>query len=221
MSDEEYADIARTLDQGFFDGQTGPIDAWYLSHPIFKSRDEMPQTAEEMFDMYLQRPEDAFDDEEMQEIILEAFPYSKHLVQLYLSQVFDPRKIALTINTMLIKTDRKRAEIKARRKGEVIFTHENSYNDIDEEIEYEGLGRVEKIDAGCGMSGGYDMDGESGGGGRLMENSVGRFGVSLAGEKKTLSCNCPFCNQRVEAMIEGGRITCPRPSCGKSATYNC
>ena len=46
-------------------------------------------------------------------------------------------------------------------------------------------------------------------------------GIGGSEWKKTLSCTCPFCNQKVEAVIEGGRIKCPKSTCGKSAPYNC
>jgi len=43
---------------------------------------------------------------------------------------------------------------------------------------------------------------------------------SHSGEgKKTLECTCPNCNQKVKAVIEGGKIHCP--ACGASAPYEC
>jgi hypothetical protein len=39
------------------------------------------------------------------------------------------------------------------------------------------------------------------------------------GETKTLECKCPFCDQRVKAVIAGGKIKCPE--CKKSVDYSC
>lgn len=43
--------------------------------------------------------------------------------------------------------------------------------------------------------------------------------VSTKTEKSVLPCTCPFCNKKVNAKIENGKITCPR--CNKSAPYQC
>ncbi len=37
----------------------------------------------------------------------------------------------------------------------------------------------------------------------------------------TLDCTCPYCKQKVKAVIANGTITCPRKECGKSAPYAC
>lgn len=40
-------------------------------------------------------------------------------------------------------------------------------------------------------------------------------------EKKLLECKCPKCEQKVVAVIENGKITCPRKECGNTAPYKC
>lgn len=40
-------------------------------------------------------------------------------------------------------------------------------------------------------------------------------------EKKLLECRCPKCEQKVVAVIENGKITCPRKECGNTAPYKC
>jgi hypothetical protein len=54
----------------------------------------------------------------------------------------------------------------------------------------------------------------------LGYNSIFSSVFSMDSEK-TLSCTCPFCNKKVDAIIKDGKITCPRGSCGKSASYTC
>lgn len=71
--------------------------------------------------------------------------------------------------------------------------------------------------AGCAGGGG----GSIGRGGRGIIDSAGiaRAIKFYEGDKKILCCTCPFCKTKVEAVIEGGRISCPNPECGKSAPY--
>ncbi len=40
-------------------------------------------------------------------------------------------------------------------------------------------------------------------------------------EKKLLECKCPKCEHKVVAVIENGKITCPRKECGNTAPYKC
>jgi len=62
----------------------------------------------------------------------------------------------------------------------------------------------------------------------LVSNAI--LGTDLAekqekstAKKKTLRCTCPFCNNKVNAIIANGKITCPEDDggCGKSAPYQC
>lgn len=222
LSDEEYARVAELLEPGFFQDQKGPIDAWYLSKPIFKAPHEMPQTADTIFQTYFKRPEDTLDESDMAEINEECMPLILHLVNLLASDKFQPEKIALTINATLIRGDKKYKQVLARKRGEEKLEEiEIYYMRIEDEVENEGRGYVASVDAGCGESGGYDLS-YGNDASQFLFNSVGSFSLySSSGEKKTLSCTCPFCNQKVAAVIEGGRITCPKPACGKSAPYNC
>lgn len=41
------------------------------------------------------------------------------------------------------------------------------------------------------------------------------------GTEKKLDCTCPFCQEKVSAVIANGTITCPRKECGKSGPYAC
>lgn len=63
------------------------------------------------------------------------------------------------------------------------------------------------------------LAGCAGGGGRGVMDSAGtaRAISFYEGDKKILCCKCPFCKQEVEAVIAGGKITCP--SCDASAPY--
>jgi len=40
-------------------------------------------------------------------------------------------------------------------------------------------------------------------------------------KEDSLDCTCPYCKQKVKAVIANGTITCPRKECGKSAPYAC
>lgn len=53
----------------------------------------------------------------------------------------------------------------------------------------------------------------------LSTSLIDRLGEVSFGEQRILCCKCPFCNEKVEAVIANGKITCPNPKCGKSAPY--
>jgi hypothetical protein len=63
-----------------------------------------------------------------------------------------------------------------------------------------------------------EHQGSCGGSSSSPFNVFSKEGKTQEGEK-TLECTCPFCKNRVKAVIAGGRIHCP--SCGKSAEYHC
>lgn len=69
------------------------------------------------------------------------------------------------------------------------------------------------------------IGGCAGGGGSksVVVNSItprnGLENSTTSDGKKTLECTCPNCNQKVKAIIEGGRILCP--NCNASAPYEC
>lgn len=84
---------------------------------------------------------------------------------------------------------------------------------------------VRKIETPCGISGG--MTAPIFGVTARKENSLittSSFTVtsplkaSFLESSKILCCTCPFCKKQVEAVIEGGTISCP--SCSKKADYS-
>lgn len=74
----------------------------------------------------------------------------------------------------------------------------------------------DKYDAGYALRKLQEIPGCAGGG---IINSVTSRETKLDTLKRILCCKCPFCNEEVEAEIEGGRITCPNKRCGKSAPW--
>jgi hypothetical protein len=56
----------------------------------------------------------------------------------------------------------------------------------------------------------------------IIPKGVAMFGtapvVSISSEKRILCCTCPFCKEQVEAVIEKGKIHCPK--CKKEVDYH-
>ncbi len=65
-----------------------------------------------------------------------------------------------------------------------------------------------------------ELPGCAGGGGKKLTDSITpRHTETLDSSEKTLECECPFCHQKVKAVIKDGRIHCP--NCENSAEYKC
>ncbi len=88
---------------------------------------------------------------------------------------------------------------------------------------------VRTVDTTCDVSGGMAVgeEGEASEAGvtswsfKAKKEGSGVDAASIIIETKTLECTCPFCNEKVNAKIGGGKITCTNEDCGKSAPYNC
>ncbi|CAN5203039.1 hypothetical protein BH11PAT1_BH11PAT1_5010 [soil metagenome] len=111
----------------------------------------------------------------------------------------------------IYKKDQEFVTTKANNKGTVIF---EEYNHLNKEIEMRATpcGLSGEITARDGLSS-WTFDVSS------AEGSLANPSLT----EKTLTCTCPFCNKKVDAIIGGGKITCPKNNggCGKSAPYNC
>lgn len=95
--------------------------------------------------------------------------------------------------------------------GRVIFDHY---------AEYSYAPRV--VATPCGLSAGL---GSYEGSASVFMTGTYTVEAPVAGDgkgEKTLDCTCPFCKEKVTAIIKDNRIICPRKdACGKSAPYNC
>ena len=137
-----------------------------------------------------------------------------HLVNAYAESVVknpdDKNYHRLIANTILNKADEALEDIKIYgvEALEKIMPITTPYH-IEREIEDYGHREVREIMAGCGRSGGFEVDGKE------TAQSVADFDPN---KKRILCCTCPFCQEKVEAEISGGRISCP--SCKKTAKWS-
>lgn len=217
LSYEEYRTIAEQLNPGYFDNEQGPIDAWFLAHPIIKNPGELPDTADEIFEAFFDKPEDSLKEEEMQEIIECCMPYVLYLMKVLTASEFNPEKIALAFNTVLIKGDKAHANVMRKREGKSILeTHDIFKYDIEKEVNIVGRQRVEKRAAGCGDSAGFAMGAE-----QMLVNSVAKFGINT-GEKiedqfGSLVFECPEKYCRKKNVRPYGQLISRCQHCGSEA----
>lgn len=81
---------------------------------------------------------------------------------------------------------------------------------IKQEVQDYGHKEVKEVMAGCGVSGGYDLNENQ----KDSPNSISDFDPK---KERVLCCTCPFCKEKVEAKIAKGKIECP--SCKKTAKW--
>jgi len=117
----------------------------------------------------------------------------------------------LLANTILNKSDEvaERIKIDGVKVWEKLSPIPTGYH-VGREIEAYGYREVKEVKAGCGISGGFGLVGEE------SVKSVADFDPK---KERILCCTCPFCKEKVEAVIKNGRIKCPRSECGKSAKW--
>lgn len=95
-------------------------------------------------------------------------------------------------------------ENKKKRKSGQEYKDYAGYVLSTEEINYWGIQEVRQVSTCCPGKSGADIESTP-------------YSVSEFGEKRTLSCTCPFCGEKVVAVIENETITCPK--CEKSAPW--
>jgi hypothetical protein len=201
-----------------------------VSHPVFLSGEEKKCEIEDVVDVIQKiKGENAYKDRGFDEVYSQLENpeqlwtldnTTRELVTQFREYVWDQiqngtgdrkKNIQKMLGVTVLKLAEKIRKIPSQHEE---LTVENSDIFWMDERRYQGaLQNIQQL-GGCNGGG---SDGRS-----VMINSVTpRFGVISTENKKTLSCTCPFCNKRVEALIEGGKITCTNPTCKKSAPYNC
>ncbi len=115
----------------------------------------------------------------------------------------------ILFNTVLNKADEVFELIKSEGLGmvEKIIPISTELH-VGREIQDYGYREVREVKAGCGMSGGFDVEGKD------TASSVSDFDPK---KERILCCTCPFCKEKVEAKIAKGKIECP--NCKKSAKW--
>lgn len=218
---DQYRAIVGKMRLGYFNEASGPVDAYYLSHPIEIDPRIDSRSRYELFEQTFGVRNDAAKEEEIRQIVEEGRPRIAYFVQTLFAQEFSPENVAIAFNAVL-----KGAEFAWKRFEtgfkNIVFAVVSRFKSIVEEVSWLGRQIVEDIAAACGVSGGFKLKSGLksiiGGIKSIFSKEGGKFGscgecgmpnqdkhyhcpdcskkyaneTDIAPENRTKSCNCGF-----------------------------
>lgn len=201
--------VANTLSPNYFDHYKGPIDAWFLSHPLLIP--PSPEDVDQIFDKYFERDPKAMEEGQFlkrQEIYQ---PYAQYYLNDLTKPSFNPIRVARDWNSLLSSPDHEEMQVK-------------DLKDVPRIIAEFGWIQPAQIMAGCGASAGFKIGLDN----PLLSNSVGKFSAEkYTGENAKNDPNLCSCGGREPHFhCEGKTGTCGHaievgkgisqcPSCGE------
>lgn len=211
--------VSRFKEKGLI-GESYKSDPEYtLSHPIEIEADDANFPDADSIHKFLHVDHDFATEEELRQIHeINGSLYTSYINTL-VNNPFAIEDILINYDAILVQSD---IAFEAIRRNDQSFLKalklksQFSYP-TKNELKIMAAQPVRKAMIGCGFSGGLS-------GGMGMETMSSPFSVldkdpnKNTQEKTILCCTCPFCKQEVEAVIGGGRITCP--NCEKSASWS-
>lgn len=160
---DRYKKVANTSSPDYFDGYEGPIDAWFLSHPILIPPG--PEDVDQTFDKYFERDPEAMGEEQFLKRDEIYQPYKQNFLDELTKPSFYPVKVARSWNSMLSSPDHIEMQVK-------------DLKDVAHAVYEFGWMQPKSVMVGCGLSAGFKIGGEN----SLFSNSVGKFGLSNESE---------------------------------------
>lgn len=206
---ENYEEIAKGFDSNYFEGQTGPMDAWYLENPILVPADHGYQDTDEVFAKHFAKDVKAMEEKEFQELWKIYSPFALYYLDQLTKEDFDPVAIAEAYNALLLSTEDKEMQDQTKEIDIFIAPHVTALSKTDNQHIAAMVGRygrrdVKEVKAGCGSSGGFSF---GGGGANMLANSVASF---ASGSRNQEWFSCPKCSYQADGPIGNG----PCPGCG-------
>jgi len=224
LSYGDYENVVPQLQPGYFNRLKGPIDAWYLGHPIYKVPSVDPRTTDEIFEQIFGRREGAMNEQEFQELWEALTPVSMHYINVLCQKDFEPTKLAIAWNAVLKISDLTRQSLDARKKPGSLAASQlqipRFYGNIQEAVNWFGRQEIETVLAACGPSGGFKIEYKDGITSvnpvlDFLSNSVGKFGVEKD-DYGSLHFDCPHCHK--DNKREHGKLITNCKNCGKDVT---
>jgi len=172
-----YKKVVGNLLPGYFDNfdaYKGPIDAWFLGHPILIP--SCSEDVDQIFDKYFEKDPKAMEERVFLERLRIYQPYIQYYLNELTKRYFDPIEIARSLNIMYLSPEHKvmqTADIKEMARVVSDF----------------GWMQPASVMAGCGLSAGFKIGKEN----LLFSNSVGKFGAE--DKYGSLYFDCPHCHQ--------------------------
>ncbi len=237
---QDYYEKIIKMEPDYFSETYKPIDAWFLSHPIFVNSLIDKRTAEELFNGIFERPKEAMKEEDFEVLIKNCLPLINYYIEALCQPDYNPKKIALAWNAVLNKSDMAKDYIgnvsfldDSFRKTEYSPLIPPSSQNIEQEVRLLGRLPVRAVAAGCGNSEGFETDIGTVRIRTIQEafsNSIARYSLDSNGKGMTssegedeygpLTFNCPKRKDPVKPCVPG-IITRPKhkllpvcPHCG-------
>ncbi len=165
MNYEEYLTVIRNIDPSYFDGFSGPLDAWLLRHPV------------NGFEKVFKEGKTSMSINEFRSLFEVCMPVIQYYLDTLCQENYDPQRLAIAFNAVLNEVDIQRERLS--RKSNVLSEDRRRYLDIAQKVAYLGRLKVRETLAGCGLSGGFEI-GEIPLNRSFVDvfaNSVAQFGV--------------------------------------------
>lgn len=211
LSYEEYRrTISERIDPAYFDDFQGPIDAWYLAHPIQMPLNVKHTSVDDIFAAYFatsaQTAIKAMEEEEFQQLWFIYEPYVLYYLDQLMKSTFDPIEIAKAWNTILHSTENQKMQQKIQEasfhSSTIPLGYIRNFEFVAAMVKEFGRENVRVVGAGCGSSKGFgfnnidDLDPVK----KLLKNSVAKFGIpGLESEQKWFTC--PKCGYQADGPI--------------------
>jgi len=163
LSNDEYRAVITRFQPDFFTGKTGAFDVQCLD-PIFIDARVDARDSQTLFNQEFRAQEETTKEDDFRRILAGSLSVRQNYIDVVCGKAFNPREIALAFNAVLNKADAVRREIISRGK-DVLRSFRNlrksaikTFKNIKEEAAYWGRQLVEKVMAGCGISGGFSLE---------------------------------------------------------------
>ena len=177
---DSYARIATNQKEDYFKDFTDPIDAWFLNNPIEVSNNNTKKTADEAFKDVFGKSKEVLKQEDFEKILKDCMPIIQFYIDILCNPEFKPEELAIAFNAILNSTDEVKRKLKNKKEEKIIYV---DFESIQQRIDYLGHKKVQNIKAGCGLSGGFELNSNNTIK-TILGNSVAQFGVEEGKEVK-------------------------------------
>lgn len=199
-----YREIALQKDPHYFEGFTGPEDAWFVEHILKIDPSMDSRGVEEIFTEDFGLRKGAMKEDQFERIFQAALPIILHYVRVLCSAV-DPLEIIRALQAVLVKNDLAVATEKESSQTFIMFGKSGmfgstatfslgnkQFKDIEAEVAWLVTQQTKAVGVACGVSSGFSIFGEAvttafknaGLGGYAdylgISNSVGKFGIGMS-----------------------------------------
>ncbi|MBI3366683.1 hypothetical protein HY041_03590 [Candidatus Roizmanbacteria bacterium] len=205
----QYWDKLTSIEPDYFKGFSGPIYAWFLSHPIYLDSRVDNRTTDEIFDQAFEQREGAMKEDDFEKIYIMCLPVILHYIKVLCNKSFDPVELAVAWNAVLVQNDLAKHHIDSNENNvstTFLSVHSVPYFEtIQQRVEWLGRQPVKTFAAGCGSSSGFNLN-EIGSDPiaslisdplqSLFSNSVGKFALGKnldEDEYGSLTFKCNTC----------------------------